>query len=327
MYIEFNILKLFVVVSLTIILYSSYLKEGKSKNVSNKLYMFIPLIPAVIISVYSIYSGLMYMYIPILMSTAIISTFTVLYYRMGLRFYISIAYLSLIIIYSLLINPLLQYPIIQSLVIGMAVMLSYIKYTNSGKHTKMTKAAKKIEKERDVIQIIIGMAVISLIILFREYLDFLLLLTLFGIIVMGITESDMVNKSKIGKIFHRIEKLDSPYGNGALLLAIGVLAILVFVHDFRLMLFFISLLLFADPTATIVGLSIRGPKLFYNKSKSVYGSLSFFVVGVVIGLPLIGFYAIPISIFLTFVESIKSVFDDNILIAVASLLVYVLLFI
>lgn len=326
LYQQFGIPELFAIVSLTVILYASYLKEGKNNNSLNPLYISIPLIPAVIIGIYSIYSGLIYMYIPILISTTIISSFAVLYYKLGIRFYASIAYLMLITVYGLL-NPALQYPLIQALAVGMAVMLSYIKYTNSKQFVKLTKSSKKIEKERDIIQIIIGIAVIFSIVLFKGYQEYLMLLTLFSILIMGITESERIRITIIGKIFHRIEKLDSPYGNGALLLAIGVLTILAFVHNFKLMLFFISVLMFADPMATIVGLSIHGPKLFYNKNKSVYGSLSFFIVGALVGFPLIGFYAIPIAIFLAFVESIKSLFDDNISIAVASLLIYVLFFI
>ncbi len=322
LHISYTILGVFAVLFLTAIFYALYIKEGRDTDHTTLAYILIPLLPAIILAAMLSHSSLPYIYSIIAVVTATVSSLAVLYYKRGVGFYVSIVYLLLIIIYSTT-NSQIQYSLMQALAIGMAIGLSYIKFTHRIRNKKLTNSAK-IEKERDMTQISIGIVIMVLIVSLKYYQEYLSILTILGILFIGLTESKGIRMSIIGKLSHKIEKSDSLYGNGALLLASGVLAITAFVSDFRLMLFFVFVLLFVDPIATIVGISIKGPKLFYSRSKSVYGSLSFFVAGSVFGYAFIGFYAIPIVAFLTFIESLKTPFDDNITIAAASLLVYVL---
>ena len=66
-----------------------------------------------------------------------------------------------------------------------------------------------------------------------------------------------------------------------------------------------------------------GPKLFYNKNKSVYGTLAFFAVVAIVGYPFIGTYSLLFGAGLALVESIKLPVDDNIMISVVMILLYI----
>ncbi len=216
----------------------------------------------------------------------------------------------------------LLYPFIQMFAIGTMMGLLY-----KGGPTVLKKVArrdsKSLETRRDVVHVFLG-AIIMLLFLsttfyYAEYITTIL-------IIIGYVYNSALAKYK-GKGFSflsKFERSDDLFGTGALYLGVGVLLLLGFVHTLHFMIIGIAALMFADPIATIVGLNLDGPKLFYNKKKSVYGTLAFMAVVLIVGYPFIGYYAALFAAILAFVESTESPIDDNIAIPLVMIIVYII---
>ena len=145
-------------------------------------------------------------------------------------------------------------------------------------------------------------------------------------ILLGYIYNSVLGTNKTGrlyKILNSLERPDTFYGLGALYLGVGVALLVGFIHNQHFVIIGLAALLFADPIATIVGVNTDGPKLFYNKKKSVSGTVAFFATVAIIGYPFIGWYSLLFGIGLAIVESIDSRLDDNIEISVVMILLYV----
>lgn len=190
---------------------------------------------------------------------------------------------------------------------------------SSGIESKKQKEQKQniaIELRRDYLQILMGavlVAVLALMPISGFYLSFyLVLLGIFGIAFSA------NSKSKHLSVLRNLEKNGVFYGRGAIFLAIGFTILLSLYPDFKVALFGIAVLLFCDPAATIFGLRFgRHAKLPHNRHKSYAGTLSYFVLGSVFGLLLIGYIGIPIALLLALFESLENKLDDNITVAIA----------
>ena len=91
----------------------------------------------------------------------------------------------------------------------------------------------------------------------------------------------------------------------------------------------VAALFFADPAATIVGSHFGGRKLPHNRSKSIYGTLAFFLSLALVGYFLLGFLAVPFAAILAIAESVKWAVDgwavdDNVAISVIYAAIYLL---
>ncbi|MEM0154519.1 MAG: hypothetical protein QW814_01640 [Methanothrix sp.] len=184
------------------------------------------------------------------------------------------------------------------------------------KKAKSQKQNIATELHRDYLQILIGIvlvAVLEFMGISGFYLSFYLaLLGIFGIAFSA------NSKSKLLSVFRGLEKDGVFYGRGAIFLAIGFTILMSLYPDHQVALFGIAVLLFCDPIATIFGLRFGAhAKLPYNKNKSYAGTLSYFILGSVLGMLLIGYIGIPIALLLAFFESIGSKLDDNITVAIA----------
>ncbi len=190
---------------------------------------------------------------------------------------------------------------------------------SSGIESKKPKVQKQdvaIELRRDYLQILMGIvlvAVLGLMSISGFYLSFyLVLLGIFGIAFSA------NSKSKHLSVLRNLEKNGVFYGRGAIFLAIGFTILLSLYPNFKVALFGIAVLLFCDPIATIFGLRFgRSAKLPYNRKKSYAGTLSYFILGSVFGLLLVGYIGIPIALLLAIFESLGNKLDDNITIAIA----------
>ncbi len=314
----------YIIPAIALIIYISYLaqrvrqKRGMKKRIGNA-HIAIPIISAIITIAYFSYLGVGGNLTIILASISMVSSFLATYYYGLKRLFASLAFVAAA---AVLTSYYLPYAyILQSFAIGIVLMLSYEKYIANRKSGRV-KVVAETEKVRDAIQIAIGFAVLALILVSDIYYIYIFWLSLLAFSVIAFTA--IFKDNSVSRELHKIEKPGREYGLGALLLVAGSILIISFVGDFRLKLFLLSVLLFADPIATIVGLTLDGPKLFYNKDKSVYGTLSFFLSGIVIGTPLVGLYSIPISAVLSLVESLKNLVDDNIEIALISIIIYLL---
>ena len=169
---------------------------------------------------------------------------------------------------------------------------------------------KRLEIRRDVVQIILGIIVIAVFLAAGRVYGILAVvgLALFGYLF---NSAFMPSDNAMGRLARSFERKRAVSGEGALFMAAGSMLILGLVPSVNYAVFGLSAIFFADSAATIIGVLAGRTKLPHNSSKSFAGTLSYFIVLAVIGIPLIGLYAIPVGIVLAVVESLPVAFDDN----------------
>ena len=216
----------------------------------------------------------------------------------------------------------LLFPFIQMLAIGTAFGVYHKSATIFGETEK--RESRKVETRRDIIHIALGAIIFALFLMLPFYYAVYAVTVL---IILGYLYNSVSGRHKNGKLYavlSRFERSGALYGLGALYLGIGVALILGFVHTLHFALIGLAAVLFADPIATIVGINIAGPKLPYNKKKSVYGTLAFFLTATILGFPFVGYYSVFFGVGLAVVESLSIPIDDNILIAVVMIVLYII---
>lgn len=170
---------------------------------------------------------------------------------------------------------------------------------------------KRRETGRDIVQISLGIVVAAVLLLlpmpYSAYLVFALML--FGYFM----NSFFLNGSRgvYGKALAALERSDTTYGIGAMYLAAGTSLVVGFSGSSGLMLFGIVALFFADSAATIIGMRLGRHRIPYNRDKTFEGALSFFLILALLGIPLLGPYALPLAAALAFLESVRVHVDDN----------------
>jgi dolichol kinase len=192
---------------------------------------------------------------------------------------------------------------------------------------KEYKMDKRIEINRDLLQILMGVVVVALVLLIRrEYIYSYMIL---GFILLGYTLNSMVastgRTTRLSGPFRRLEREGAIYGTGATYAAAGTAIMLGAISDSHFLAFACVALFIGDSVATLAGENLPLPKLHYNRQKSLSGFIAFFVFTAVIGFLLIGIYAIPLAFLLAVVESISTRFDDNLTVPIAAVAAYFLL--
>ncbi len=171
---------------------------------------------------------------------------------------------------------------------------------------------KRVETNRDVVQIGLGVVVFALIFLVKiPYAIY----AVFALTVAGYAANNLFADRGIGSIYEKalavLERSDTTYGIGAVYLAVGTMLVIGFVGSKALMLFGIAALFFADSVATIIGIHFGRLRMPHNTGKTLEGTLAFFLVLAIMGLPLIGWYSVPLAAALALIESVKTPLDDN----------------
>ncbi len=207
-------------------------------------------------------------------------------------------------------------PVVQIFAIGL--LISSIPIIT--KEELQTRKNVSVERKRDVVQIIMGIIVISTVYFlgYRLGTYFVLGYMLFGYMLnsyMGASNNSISKKLK------RFERNGILFGRGALYLGIGAIAVLGFIDYLPLALSMLVALFISDALATIVGIG-RKIKLPYNKNKSILGFIGYFGSFAIGAFPFIGIYSIPLGVTLALIESISIIFDDNITIAIAGIILY-----
>ncbi len=168
----------------------------------------------------------------------------------------------------------------------------------------------KLEIKRDVVQVALGIIVIMVFLAGGRVYG---ILAVAGLALLGylFNSAFMPSDNAVGRFARSFERKRAVSGEGALFMAAGSMLILGLVPSVNYAVFGLSAIFFADSAATIIGVIAGRKKLPHNSRKSFAGTLSYFVVLVVIGIPLIGLYAILVSIVLAVVESLPVALDDN----------------
>ena len=175
----------------------------------------------------------------------------------------------------------------------------------------------KTEQERDMIQMLIGLLVLCVMLVWQMSYVYIL----FWAVVLAYLFNSLISKGgKAYRLLSRFERRDVEYGIGAIHLAAG-LAILLGFASFKLALFGVFPLFFSDALATLTGMRFyRSNRLPHNRAKSVAGTAAFFIATVVPGFLLLGLWGIPIAIVLTIVESLKLPIDDNVSVPIVTVI-------
>lgn len=265
----------------------------------------------------SLASQISYANIGILASIALISTLLPFYYvRRSKRFIALFVALALISIFSLYNG--LSYSIIGFIGVGSVVGLSCLKQPNKRKKNN-------IETNRDIFQIVLGVAFTIIFLLFRSHSIEIVAVVLLG----GYVANSVIGARKKGRIYNFLstfEREEVLFGLGALYLIAGTWLLIGFIGNYNVMIFGIIALFIADPVATLTGIRSK-TKLPYNKKKSIVGTLSYFLVVGIIGFFFLGFYALIIGAALAIIESLDLEIDDNVSVAIALIILYYIAFI
>ncbi len=236
-------------------------------------------------------------------------------------FYISKPYIFLTLVILLAIGVLLylsSYPgsaaFAGIFAIGTIYGLLYREFVlNPKRDEKDSRKKRTREINRDIIQIIFGIVLVSVLYYFTYTTAIEII---FGLIILGYIVNNMLANFIVKPTYRSVmdlERKNVTYGLGASYLAASAALMLGFTNTAGLMLFGIIAVFFGDSAATIIGLSFRNAtSLPYNRQKTIIGTLAFFLVTAVLGYFVIGIYALPFAAILAFVESLKISLDDNI---------------
>lgn len=198
-------------------------------------------------------------------------------------------------------------------IIGMVYNERYLARTREDRTMRKTAT----ELKRDLVQIVLGIIVLVIMLVWQQTYVYLL----FWVILLAYLFINLLTRS--GSLYSRLLKLerrDVEFGMGAIHVAAGLTILLGFA-DFRLALFGIFALFFADSLATMTGIRFyRSNKLPHNRRKSVAGTLAFLIATVIPGIILLGWWGIPIAVVLTLAESIDLPLDDNVLIPIVTVI-------
>ncbi|MCX6778033.1 MAG: hypothetical protein NT157_04065 [Candidatus Micrarchaeota archaeon] len=177
-----------------------------------------------------------------------------------------------------------------------------------------------MEGRRQAFHALVGIALIACILaLGPETMKFaVLLLFLVGIVV--------VHQKLVGsripiadEMLMAFERPHQPPAHGAFWYAVGVMLIMSFLQAEPEIIACIYVLAVPDAVSTLAGLRSSHP-LPYNKTKSIEGSLAFFVFSLPAYLA-VGPVAIPLAIVATLVESADLRLNDNLTVPLACVVV------
>ncbi len=172
--------------------------------------------------------------------------------------------------------------------------------------------SKRRETNRDLMHILLGVIVAAVLVFvalpYSAYAVFALILSGYALNTLFLGRD---SHTAYGRALAALERSNTTYGIGAVYLAVGASLVIGFAGTMPLMLFGVAAVFFADPMATIVGIRFGRLRLPHSKSKTLEGTLSFFLLLALAGVPLIGAYALPLSAALAFLESLDISIDDN----------------
>jgi dolichol kinase len=186
-----------------------------------------------------------------------------------------------------------------------------------GYYQKTKREDKKLEKRRDLFQIIIGAIALFAFLFVRQYAYAIVFL----LAVVGYAASGLLLNYKAAGILRSMERTGSVFGAGAIYMAVGTMLILGSITSYDYAIVGLIALLICDAVATIVGVHGRR-RLPYNKEKTVEGSIAYFAVLAVLGFSFISYYSIVFAAVLALLEGLIPSIDDNIVVPIATIVLY-----
>jgi len=191
---------------------------------------------------------------------------------------------------------------------------------------KPKEAGARLEIRRDFFHIAFGTAVVALIyILGANLTSLLLMLSLF----LGMAAMHLRMRRKplpfIDYLFDLLERPMVIPARGAFMYVLGSLLALSFLPNASEAAATIAVLAWGDGMATIVG-ELWGGRfpLPYNKEKSVYGTLAFFIFSGAAAYPFVGPSAFALAASCAIIETLDLKVDDNLLVPIAGILYFMI---
>lgn len=178
--------------------------------------------------------------------------------------------------------------------------------------------SREREINRDYVQIGIGILVLGFIFALGFHdASWLLTISAMLLFVLGNYFSNN-GTTYLGNFLNSLERQSTPLGIGAMWLAAGLLLAIGIVQDTRVLAIIIFILMVGDSLATIVGSTVKSPKLPYNRRKSVAGLLADFIPAAVFGYFILGYVGVALAAVGSLVESAaRYPLDDNYMIPLA----------
>ena len=212
-------------------------------------------------------------------------------------------FIALAVLYAWLSYSSGAFFILQSLFLGML----------AGSHLSFEKPKRTkevAELGRNAVQLEAGAMLIAAFALLKaDFADAIL----FWLVILGSLLGNYAltnRKSKVSGVLYYLERDGAVLGSGARWLAIGALVAASFLQsDFVIMVF--AAIFIADSFSTLVGMKLGGPRLPYNRKKSVSGTLAYLATVFLISAPFVGLIALPLAILAAFLESQPFHIDDN----------------
>jgi len=186
------------------------------------------------------------------------------------------------------------------------------------------KENKRLEISRDVVHLIIGIAILSLAALLPDPRQLIVVLIIMGFILGSYT---IISKGKFSRMLYKFERKNTYFGSGAIWLALGALLAMGFIFSRNFLIAVLAAIFIGDPLATIVGVKFGKHRIFYNREKSVEGSSAYFAAVLAVSYPFIGLYALPVALIAAFVESWGIKIDDNLMVPIILSILLFLLYI
>ncbi len=229
------------------------------------------------------------------------------------KFYVPFALLLFLSAVELYQGELYSLSLSISLGTAISILMSTFMITKIEENEHGKDQTKGVEIRRDVFQIGTGVVALLIMYTFRPYtgesiiLVFMLLLYLLG------NFSHNNRQNSVSRILYTMERENVNLGVGSIMLAVGVLFMFGLLRSHSIVLVGLFLVLIADPVATIAGKLLRGPKLPYNRSKTVSGFGIAFIASAAFSFFSGGSVFVLYALTGTLVESLtRKPLDDNI---------------
>lgn len=184
-----------------------------------------------------------------------------------------------------------------------------------------------LEIRRRGIHITFGLLLIAALLQWGEGSYELIEGVLFAVFLIGLWVIDMkLKKRKLPIVDYLLETFERPHAlpaYGAFWYGMGALLLLAFVGDVNYICASIAILALGDGVSTLVG-RMGNIRFFYNKKKTLEGSIAFFIASSLASYPFIGFSGVVLALICSFAESMDWGVDDNFIIPLICLVFYLL---
>ncbi len=234
--------------------------------------------------------------------------------------YFGIAMLSYLLAIFILTKDHQIWPFLD-LSIGLGIMLGLVSDRESMgwvmKNTASKGRNRSREITRDLVQVGGGIALIILLLLFgpgKTRIAYTVALVV--LLIIGAYVSMNRDKAFSSKIYG-LERNGVPLGIGAIWFGCGIMLTYAIINSINIIILILIAVTICDPLATIIGMRIKSPRIFYNKKKSIAGTISFLAVAGFFGFVLLNWSGLFLGVLGAIIESLPyEAFDDNFMIPV-----------